>query len=151
MKVKSSVSLVVRHPANSEFILAVKRPDDDFKLSGLWGLPASSLHKDESLELAASRVGPEKLGLVLPVEKIISQGTQERSVYLLKMALFETTSPTELFNLPEILAGKTHYTDWKWAKLSHFEDSAKQGSLCYKLLINPFFSNPKILDKFTSI
>ena len=143
MKVKFSVSLVIHHPSNSKFMLTVKRPEDDFELHGLWGLPACSLHKYESLELAASRVGPEKLGLVLPAGKIIADGTQERTDYLLTMVLFETISPTKLFNLPEILPEKTFYTDWKWAELSHFEDSAKQGSLCCQLLITPSFSKQK--------
>ena len=147
MKFKSSVSLVVRPPSNPNLILAVRRPDDDSEFPGLWGLPACSMEKNESFESAAYRIGPEKLGVHVTVGSRIAKGTQNRSNYQLKMVLFESISPSELITLPNSLAGKTYYTDWRWVELSYFKDSAEKGSLCCELLINHSSSDYNHLDK----
>ena len=151
MRVKHSVSLVIHPPDNTTLILAVKRPNNDSEFPDLWGLPACSAEKNESFESAAFRIGPEKLGVHLTVGSMIAEGTQGRSNYQLKMALFECTAPSKLITLSNHLPGKTCYTDWKWVELSYFNVSAQTGSLCCRLLINHSSYNYNFLDKPTSI
>ena len=151
MRFKSSVSLVIHPPSNPNLILSVRRPDDDSEFPGLWGLPACSMGENESSESAAYRIGPEKLGIDVKVGSRIAEGTQIRSNYQLKMVLFESISPSELITLPNYLAGKTYYTNWRWVELSYFKDSAEKGSLCCELLINHSSTDCNLLDKPTLI
>src|SRR5438876_11097598 len=92
--VKHSVAVVVR---NGDRILAVRRPDNDNELPGIWGLPAGTCRGQESVEDVIDRVGRDKLGVELTPGRRLTSSTQDRSGYRLNTESWEASmrgSPT---------------------------------------------------------
>ena len=105
-------------------VLAIRRPDNDDELPGIWGLPAGTCRPEETMKDVIARIGRDKLGAHLtPIRKIAS-GTQDRSAYRLAMELWETS-----------MEGIPSYPDWRWASLDLLRPGAASGSLCCELAI----------------
>ena len=58
-------------------ILAVRRPEDDDELPGIWGLPAATL-RGETVEDVIARIGRDKLGVKLTPVRLLAFGAQDR-------------------------------------------------------------------------
>ena len=137
MPVQRAVALVVHCPDDACLLLAVRRPEDDAELPGLWGLPAATLREHETVEDAARRVGETKLGVEVEPGEVVAQGTQQRPAYLLEMALL-TAKLRDLGRPPSLLAPSgrsTAYVAWRWAHPGILEEAARRGSLCCRLLL----------------
>ena len=119
--VKRSVAVVVR---NGGQILAIRRPDGDDELPGIWGLPAGSSRGAETSEDVITRIGRDKLGVRLLPTRIRSSGTQERARYRLEMELWEA-----------VMEGTPTYPEWCWASLDLLRPGAAAGSLCCELAL----------------
>jgi hypothetical protein len=120
-RVKHSVAVVIW---NGEEILAIRRPDDDDELPGIWGLPAGTCRDEETVHELIRRIGHDKLGVQLtPARKIVS-GTQDRAAYRLEMELWEAS-----------MMGFPTCAKWQWASFDFLEPGAAGGSLCCELAI----------------
>ena len=86
---KESVAVVIHNPERADTVLTVLRPETDEDLPNVWGLPAATLRPGESWEDAVKRVGLEKLGVQLRVEREMQRGSVERRNYRLQMRLYE--------------------------------------------------------------
>jgi|TARA_Y100000294_G_C8461008_1_gene298605 ADP-ribose pyrophosphatase YjhB (NUDIX family) len=147
MPVKWSVALAVVQSGAPWKVLLVRRPDDDEELPGMWGLPAASCRTGETLEIAARRIGPLKLGAGIILGKQLASGKQVRASYILEMSLFAATLDQAA---PSLSAGRekgravTLYADWRWGDPRELADSARRGSLCCRLLMEalPSFEAP---------
>jgi hypothetical protein len=137
MSIKASVSLLIYNDDGNR-LLSVQRPTDDNELPGAWGLPASSLHTDESLEDAVIRTGQEKLGLVLCPVRRLNTGTLERLNYQLKMTLYEARIEKGTPSLCHGLSTITQYQNWCWAESELLIPAAEKGSLCSRLCLDYF-------------
>src|SRR5262249_12852607 len=72
-------------------VLAVRRPENDDELPGIWGLPAGSFRSGETVNDLIRRIGSDKLGTdLVPVRKLAS-GSQSRSAYRIEMELWEAS------------------------------------------------------------
>lgn len=141
--VKRSVSVVVRSPDGSR-LLAVRRPDDDEELPGLWGLPAASLRAGEGWTDAAARVGPEKLGVDLAVGEALREGEADRGGYRLRMWLFGAEVLSGEPEVPQAAPGVTQYAEWAWAPPARLREAAEQGSLCSRLCLEHLEDRPAL-------
>ena len=138
MPAQRAVALVVHCPDDAGLLLAVRRPDDDEELPGLWGLPAATLREHETVEDAARRVGETKLGVDLEPGQVAARGTQQRPAYILEMALL-TARLRDPGLSPRLLAPSgpsTAYAAWRWASPDAMEEAAQRGSLCCRLLLS---------------
>jgi ADP-ribose pyrophosphatase YjhB (NUDIX family) len=117
---KHSVAVVI---SNGEAILAIRRPDNDDELPGIWGLPAGTRRNQETITDVIVRIGREKLGVELVPEKPLATGTQDRPAYLLYMELWKVS------------AGIPTYPNWQWASVDLLRPGAAAGSLCCELAI----------------
>jgi ADP-ribose pyrophosphatase YjhB (NUDIX family) len=118
---KHSVAVMI---FRGDQVLAIRRPDDDDELPGIWGLPAGTCRGTESVDEAIRRIGRDKLAVVLhPVRRLLT-GTQDRPAYKLLMELWETT-----------MDGTPAHPQWQWAGLDLLEPGAAKGSLCCALAI----------------
>jgi NUDIX domain-containing protein len=107
-------------------LLLVRRPDDDERLPGLWGLPAVSLAPGESEREAVCRAGREKLGVeVEPVERVGRDQT---------MTDWEARIVSGEPQVPQP-GPHTQYTDLRWGEPSELVPAARQGSLCCGVLL----------------
>ena len=142
-KVKRSVALAVFGGNGGSKVILVRRPIDDDDFPGMWGLPAASCRDAETPEQAAQRVGMHKLGVPLALGDVLAQGQQQRPSYLLKMTLFQAQVDGQEPRLPAEQAdhghpeagGSTLYTGWRWGEPRELQDSAREGSLCSRLLL----------------
>ena len=142
-KVKRSVALAVFGGNGGSKVILVRRPIDDDDFPGMWGLPAASCRDAETPEQAAQRVGMHKLGVPLALGDVLAQGQQQRPSYLLKMTLFQAQLDGQEPRLPSEQAdhghpeagGSTLYTGWRWGEPRELQDSAREGSLCSRLLL----------------
>lgn len=132
--VKQAISIAIFQPDGSN-LLVVQRPPDDEDLANAWGLPAGSLHENETYEEAVLRSGREKLGVELSVGKLLNEGETERGQYILHMRLYEATVASGKPSVPQPVDGITQYTDWTWADPTRLEPAARQGSLCSQLCL----------------
>jgi len=123
---KRSIAVVVR---NGKQILALRRPDDDDELPGIWGLPAGSYRQTETREDLIRRIGENKLGVSMAPLRLLTSGVQERSTYRLEMELWEAS-----------VQGEPTLGDWKWTLPSALQAGCDQGSLCCHLALG-FFSD----------
>ena len=105
-------------------ILAVRRPDDDDELPGIWGLPAGTCRGTESIEDVIRRIGRDKLGVILSAARQLSFGTQDRPTYRLQMELWEAT-----------MEGSPTRSQWQWSGFELLKPGAAKGSLCCALAI----------------
>lgn len=119
--VKHSVAVLIR---NGRRVLAVRRPDDDDELPGIWGLPAGTLRGSEAVDDLIRRIGQQKLRVRLTPIRKLSAGFQERPGYRLEMELWEVE-----------MTGTPQHPEWQWADLSLFESGQARGSLCCGLAL----------------
>ena len=118
---KHSVAVVI---SKDDSILAIRRPDDDDELPGIWGLPAGTCRNQETVQDVIARIGREKLGVELTPEKRTASGTQDRPGYLLCMELWEVS-----------MAGTPIHPNWRWVPLEVLRPGAAAGSLCCELAL----------------
>lgn len=131
---KRSVSVLVGSPDGTG-LLAVRRPEDDEELPGVWGLPAATLRDGESWRKAAERVGREKLGVRLEPGEVVREGEAPREDYRLRMRLFEAEITEGEPEVPQPAEGVTQYVDWTWAPPERLRPAAVRGSLCSRLCL----------------
>ncbi len=111
--------------------LAVRRPDDDDELPGIWGLAAGTCRGHETVEDVIKRIGRDKLGVnLVPVRKLAS-GAQDREKYRLEMELWEA----RMARIDELPERPRTYSDWKWDSVDLLRPGAASGSLCCQLAI----------------
>lgn len=118
---KHSVAVLVR---NGDRILAIRRPDDDDELPGIWGLPAGSFRDSETLEDLIHRIGLDKLGVSLSPIRKLADGAQDRERYRLEMELWEVE-----------MEGAPGKAQWQWTALETLQQGSDQGSLCCRLAL----------------
>ncbi|HLH32390.1 MAG TPA: NUDIX domain-containing protein [Terriglobia bacterium] len=109
---------------NGDRLLAIRRPNDDDELPGIWGLPAGSCRGAETVEDVIRRIGRTKLGVVLQPLRKVTFGAQDRLSYRLEMELWEAT-----------MGGTPTYPEWQWAKYQILGHGAAKGSLCCSLAL----------------
>jgi ADP-ribose pyrophosphatase YjhB (NUDIX family) len=119
---KHSIALVIRKDRK---ILAVRRPDDDDELPGVWGLPAGSFRVSETTQDLVRRIGHDKLGVELAAVRKLASGTQDRKLYRLVMDLWEV----EMKETPT-------RSEWQWTDVETFRPGMERGSLCCALALN---------------
>src|SRR5262245_32534733 len=119
---KRSIAVLIR---NGDRILAIRRPDNDDELPGVWGLPAGSFRDAETLDDLVSRIGRDKLGVFLTPKRRLASGAQQRERYRLEMELWEAE-----------LAGIPSGAEWKWTNLETLEEGRDRGSLCCRLALS---------------
>jgi ADP-ribose pyrophosphatase YjhB (NUDIX family) len=120
-RVKHSVAIMIHH---HDEILAIRRPDDDDELPGIWGLPAGTAHGTETAEDVIKRVGRDKLGVKLIPLRRLAFGAQDRQRYRLEMELWEAS-----------MEGTPTYPAWTWAPLDILRPGMTSGSLCCRLAL----------------
>jgi ADP-ribose pyrophosphatase YjhB (NUDIX family) len=116
---KHSVAVIIR---KNDHILAIRRPDDDEELPGIWGLPAGTFRDGETIHDLVRRIGEQKLGVDLSPLRKLAEGSQARRTYLLQMELWEAS-----------MQGIPNRADWKWADLDLLKPGQEAGSLCCDL------------------
>ncbi len=119
--VKHSVAVLV---FNGDSILAIRRPEDDDELPGIWGLPAGTCRDNETVRDVIIRIGRDKLGVALVPCRPLASGTQDRPRYQLNMELWEAS-----------MSGIPKYPEWQWASVDLLRPGAAAGSLCCDLAI----------------
>lgn len=119
--IKHSVAVLIR---NGRGILALRRPDTDDELPGIWGLPAGSFRNSETLGELIRRIGQDKLGVLLSPVRKVSEGVQDRPEYRLEMEIWEATMEDQ----PTV-------QDWKWASWEVLKPGRDSGSLCCSLAL----------------
>ena len=121
LPVKQAIAVVIR---NGDRIVAIRRPDDDDELPGIWGLPAGSFRKNETLEDLIRRIGRVRLGVSLTAKRKLAEGAQDRKRYRLKMELWEAE-----------MEGAPGEIQWKWTTFETLRHGSEQGSLCCSLAL----------------
>jgi 8-oxo-dGTP pyrophosphatase MutT (NUDIX family) len=119
--VKHSVAVLIIEGSR---ILAIRRPDDDDELPGIWGLPAGTACGSEGSQDVIERIGREKLGVTLVPLRRLASGFQDRPKYRLEMELWEV-----------LMDGIPKYPEWQWASLDLLRPGMDAGSLCCELAI----------------
>ena len=119
--VKHSVAVLI---CNGDRILAIRRPDDDDELPGIWGLPAGTCREGETIPDVIHRIGRDKLGTRLTPVRSLNSGMQERTNYRLEMELWEATAE-----------GLPTARQWQWATPEVLQPGAASGSLCCELAL----------------
>ncbi len=136
--VRRAVAAVVQR--DDGLVLAVRRPDEPGEeLPGLWGLPAVTLHEDESVEDGVRRIGREKLAVELTPLRALAEGEQQRDSYALHMTVYQASMAGE----PSALGGPsrtpaatgTQYDAVDWLPAESFREASNAGSLCCRLLV----------------
>ena len=107
---KHSVAVVI---PKGDSILAVRRPDDDDELPGIWGLPAGTCKSRETIEDVIVRIGRQKLGVELKPVRELASGGQERPGYLLHMELWEVS-----------MTGTPSHPNWRWVQVEFLRPGA---------------------------
>lgn len=134
--VKCSVAAVVRCPNDPDEFLAVRRPDDDDLLPGVWGLPAVTLQPGELPEAALRRLGREKLGAALEPRSFIGIDAADRGGYLLILMDIEAEVAG---GDPDVHAGRTSgtaYVEQRWTSdATLLVEAASRGSVCSRILL----------------
>lgn len=121
LPVKISVAVLIK---NADRILAVRRPNNDDELPGIWGLPAGSYRGSETLQDLVRRIGKDKLNVELTPVRKLARGVQRRKRYRLEMELWEAE-----------MSGEPQHPAWKWAKGDTLKPGESQGSLCCHLAL----------------
>ena len=119
--VKHSVAVMIMQ---GDHILAIRRPEDDDELPGVWGLPAGTIRGTETVKDVITRIGRDKLGVKLTPVRRVAAGTQDRAKYRLEMELWEVS-----------MEGTPTYADWKWGALDLLGAGMAAGSLCCELAL----------------
>ena len=133
---KRSVAVVIGEPRRgAHFFVAVKRPEEDAELPGVWGLPASSLEEDEDWAEAVVRTGRDKLGVELRPGQQLGEGSAERPGYRLAMKLYSAEILAGVPAVPQSVLGVTQYSEWQWAEAPILVPGDRCGSLCCRLYL----------------
>jgi len=119
--VKHSVAVIV---FRGDQVLAIRRPDDDDELPGIWGLPAGTFRPGETLDELILRVGREKLGVRLILVRRLASGNQNRPHYRLEMELWEA-----------VMEGTPSRGEWQLTSRESLRPGMEAGSLCCELAI----------------
>jgi len=131
-----SVAVVVRRRDRPADFLAVRRPEDDDRLPGLWGLPAATLLDGELPEAAALRLGREKLLVELRPTRFLGIRSAHLGTHSLYLMEFEAEL---LEGEPDVRASEaptTRYIDQRWtADLELLRLAAEHGSLCARIFL----------------
>jgi 8-oxo-dGTP diphosphatase len=118
---KHSVAVMV---FRGDEVLAIRRPEQDDELPGIWGLPAGTLRGADTVEDVILRIGRDKLGVELTPVRRLARGTQDRPKYRLEMELWEAR-----------MEGIPTYPEWQWGPLEMLRPGMASGSLCCELAI----------------
>ncbi len=118
---KHSIAVVI---SRGDAILAIRRPDDDDELPGIWGLPAGTARDQETTQEVITRIGRDKLGVTLTPIRCLASGTQNRATYRLEMELWEVS-----------MDGQPTHPSWRWASLDLLHPGMAAGSLCCELAL----------------
>jgi len=134
---KYAVSVII-HRNDKEF-LAIKRPEDDEELGGLWGLPASGFDpKTETPDQVALRVAREKLNCEVEITKRIPLVMiQKRKGYDLMLIDYICRLAKGEPDVHKACTKGTIYVDQKWTtdpKL--LLEAAEKGSICTQLFLS---------------
>jgi len=121
LPLKHSVAVVIR---NRGRILAIRRPEDDDELPGVWGLPAGTIRSGETVDDLIRRIGRDKLGVKLMAVRMLAAGWQQRPRYRLEMELCEAS-----------MEGTPARAEWQWADLEVLRPGMAAGSLCCELAL----------------
>src|SRR5215831_5615229 len=121
LPIKHSVAVMI---LKDDQILAIRRPDDDDELPGIWGLPAGTCRGTETVEQVIRRIGREKLGVILEPIRKIAFGIQDRRAYRLEMELWGAS-----------MQATPTYREWKWSSVDEVASGADRGSLCCALAL----------------
>jgi ADP-ribose pyrophosphatase YjhB (NUDIX family) len=105
-------------------ILAIRRPENDDELPGVWGLPAGTLREAETVEDVIRRIGRDKLGVKLTPIRKLADGMQNRARYRLEMELWEAS-----------MEGTPSYPEWQWGDPDLLRPGMAAGSLCCELAL----------------
>ena len=137
MSMVRAIAVVIPDPRDGALLLAVRRPDNDEELPGIWGLPATTVRPNESDADAAARLGEAKLGSTLTLGATLGEGTQDRASDELSMTLYAAALGTPEPSLPVNAGGdgSTYYDGWRWAPVSALVEGAERGSLCCALAL----------------
>src|SRR5262249_13097879 len=119
--VKQSIAVMI---FRGDQVLAVRRPDDDDELRGIWGLPAGTFRPGETLNDLIIRIGRDKLGVRLTAVRLLASGNQNRPTYRLEMELWEA-----------VMEGTPNRGEWRFASLETLRPGMAVGSLCCELAI----------------
>ena len=140
MSMVRAIAVVIPDPRDGALLLAVRRPDDDDELPGIWGLPATTVRPNESDADAAARLGMAKLGSTLTLGAALGEGTQARSDHELSMTLYAAALNAPEPSLPVNAGGdgSTYYDGWRWAPVPALADGAERGSLCCSLALQAY-------------
>jgi ADP-ribose pyrophosphatase YjhB (NUDIX family) len=132
ISIKYAVFFVIYNANDASQILIVKRPPDDENLPNVWGLPASSLSKDQSFHEALIKAGKIKLGVTLKPKEFIGRGNIQRQSYTLygEEYVAEIVEGEPLVPQPE-----GNYVEWKWGTADDLVEAATKGSLCCNLYL----------------
>ncbi len=132
--VRCSVAAVVRR-GDGRF-LAVRRPLDDDRLPGVWGLPAVTISGGELPEQALRRVGREKLAAELEPVRFLGVRSADRGDYELILMDLEARLLSGEPDVRRATTNATRYIDQRWTDdLSLLADAARRGSLCSRILL----------------
>ncbi len=134
--IRCSVAAVIRQPGGIPF-LAVRRPPDDDKFPGLWGLPAITLRHGELPEDGIRRIGHEKLGVRLEPFRFIGIRSADRGPYELILMNIEATLTDGVPDVYAATTTATRYVDQRWsAEVDILSEAAARGSLCCTILLD---------------
>src|ERR1700686_5077378 len=103
LPIKHSIAVMI---LDGDQTLAIRRPENDDELPGIWGLPAGTCRSEETIHDVIRRIGCEKLRVQLTPLRKIASGTQDRAAYRLEMELWEAS-----------MDGIPVYPEWQWASL----------------------------------
>lgn len=130
--IRNAVAVVLRRKDQPDTFLTVKRPDEGSDLDGYWGLPATSMYKDELPEDTARRICREKLGCEGVPVRMIGTMFQKRKSYDMFFMDFEVFLTGELQpDVGKARTDKTVYVQQAWAAdASKLLPAARGGSCC---------------------
>jgi hypothetical protein len=121
LPLKHSIAVMV---VRGDEILAIRRPEDDDELPGVWGLPAGTIRGPETTADLIQRIGRDKLGVRLTPLRKLASGVADRPKYRLEMDLWEVS-----------MEGTPTYPEWRWASADLLRPGMDSGSLCCRLVI----------------
>lgn len=83
------------------------------------------------------RAGTSKVGGAVRLERVLGRGSQQRDTYSIEMTLFEAKliDPEPRLAATGEESGITFYTAWRWGVPGDLVASAREGSLCSRLLL----------------
>jgi ADP-ribose pyrophosphatase YjhB (NUDIX family) len=134
--VRCAVAAVLRHPGDERLFLAVRRPDSDEQLPGVWGLPAVTLAPGELPEAGLRRIGREKLGTEVEPVRFVGIRSRDRGDYELILMDIEARLTGPEPAVADAPTRATRYVDQRWTgDLLLLRDAARMGSVCSQVML----------------